>query len=251
MVLLAAGAAAIARHYGLLTRIEDSTRGGSERVALARKASGPRIAARVKHAGLTYPPGEIFVRAFKHEAELEIWGREASEPFRHVATFPILSRSGGPGPKRREGDRQVPEGCYIIDRFNPESSYHLSLGLNYPNASDRILSDRERPGFDIFIHGGRLSVGCLAIGDDAIEELYLLAIDAHLAGQGEIPVHIFPARMSGASWKSLHDESAAEARELAAFWSHLRRIYESFERTRIVPPFEIAPDGSYRVSGET
>ncbi len=107
-----------------------------------------------------------------------MWARHGDGRFRLVASYPILAVSGGPGPKRREGDKQVPEGFYEIDRFNPKSLFHLSLGLNYPNAADRVLSDREHPGGDIFIHGSNVTVGCAPLGNDAIEELYLAALDA-------------------------------------------------------------------------
>ena len=95
-----------------------------------------------------------------------------------VRSWPVLTASGGPGPKLREGDRQVPEGVYSVDQLNPNSAYHLSLRLNYPNAFDRAhaaTDGRERLGGDIFIHGKDVSIGCLAIGDDAIEELFWLA----------------------------------------------------------------------------
>ncbi|HZH97477.1 MAG TPA: hypothetical protein VEX38_00780, partial [Fimbriimonadaceae bacterium] len=100
-------------------------------------------------AGIPYPPPKLFIRAFKQERELEIWGAE-SERFHFLQTYPIVGVSGGPGPKRREGDRQIPEGVYHIDRFNPNSRFHLSLGLSYPNKADRLLGDPERPGSDIF-----------------------------------------------------------------------------------------------------
>ena len=84
-------------------------------------------------------------------------------------------QSGTTGPKRLQGDFQVPEGFYHINEFNPNSNYHLSMGLNYPNSSDRILSDSLRPGGEIYIHGSCVSVGCIPLNDDEIEELYLIA----------------------------------------------------------------------------
>ena len=214
-----------------------------DRVAAARKTTGEAIRKRFAEAGLPYPPREIFLRAFKREMELELWAREKDEPFRKVASFTVTVPSGGPGPKRREGDLQVPEGCYTIAVFNPKSRFHLSLGLNYPNDSDRILSDRERPGGEIYIHGGAKSVGCLPLGDPAIEEVYLAALDTRERGQSEIPVHIFPARMSGEAWKTV----AREKPEFRAFWEELQPIYKAFEKTRRVPVVSVESDGCYRL----
>ena len=176
---------------------------GPERIAAARALRQKVIAERCKTAGLPYPPRELFLRAFKREAELEVWGREDRGKFRRIGLFAVTASSGQPGPKRREGDLQVPEGCYRINVFNPESSFHLSLGIDYPNASDRILSDAKNPGFDIYIHGGAVSIGCLPLGDDGIDEVFLLAQDVKTRGQIDIPVHIFPARMAGEGWNAL------------------------------------------------
>jgi murein L,D-transpeptidase YafK len=215
---------------------------GPARVARARANRGNLIEEKFRAAGLTYP-GEIFIRWFKHEAVLELWARNSAQPFRLVTSWPILASSGGPGPKRREGDRQVPEGFYEIERFNPESLYHLSLALNYPNASDRILSDPQAPGSDIFIHGKAVSIGCAPIGDPAIEELYLAALAARDTGQSRIAVHIFPARMSGAEWTQFSNAHPT----LSEFWAQLQPAYDAFERTHQIPPVTVAADGRYSV----
>ena len=221
---------------------------GEERVAQARAAHGNIIAQKFKDAGLPYPAREIFLRWFKREAVVELWARENRGAFRLIATYEILANSGAPGPKRRQGDLQVPEGFYEIDRFNPESLFHLSLGLNYPNAADRILSDHDKPGGDIFIHGKNVSIGCAPIGDAAIEQLFLAALDTHARGQAGIPVHIFPARMRGAEWVAYAAEHAAINPALADFWKQLQPAYDAFERDRILPAFTVAPDGTYRVT---
>ena len=215
-----------------------------DRVAVARKEKGDALRKRFADAGLPYPPREIFMRAFKHEMELELWAREKDGPFREVATFTITAPSGGPGPQRREGDRQVPEGCYRIEVFNPKSRFHLSLGLNYPNESDRILADRERPGGEIYVHGGAVSIGCLPLGDPVIDEVFLAALDTRARGQSEIRVHIFPARMKGDAWKNL----TAANPELRAFWEDLQPIHDAFESTHLVPEFRVAADGHYQLS---
>jgi murein L,D-transpeptidase YafK len=216
---------------------------GPVRVAKARANRGHMITGKFRAAGLAYP-GEIFLRWFKHEATLELWARNGVKPFRLVTTWPILASSGAAGPKRREGDRQVPEGVYEIERFNPESLYHLSLGLNYPNASDRILSDPQAPGSDIFIHGKAVSIGCAPIGDSAIEELYLAVLDARDAGQASIAVHIFPARMNGVEWTQYSEAHPA----LRGFWTQLQPAFDAFERTHRIPATAVTADGRYQLA---
>lgn len=220
---------------------------GPERIRRARATREAVIREKYRAAQVNYP-GEVFVRWLKHEASLELWARNGSQPFRLVASWPILASSGKPGPKRREGDGQVPEGFYEIDRFNPKSLFHLSLGLNYPNASDRLLSDPQHPGSDIFIHGKDGSAGCAPLGDDAIEELYLAALDARTAGQQRFAVHIFPARMNGPEWDTFVAPYRKDRPELIQFWDTLRPAYEAFERTRQLPQVRADPDGSYHLA---
>lgn len=124
---------------------------------------------------------------------------------------------------------QVPEGFYEVDRFNPLSSFHLSLGLNYPNASDRVLSDPVSPGTDIFIHGGNASIGCLALGDDGIEEVYLAAIDSRVR---PIHVQLFPARMDAPDWPAWRDAQLALHPEFRPLWDELAAAWERLGRER-------------------
>ncbi len=215
------------------------------RVAQARERRWQTVQDRCARAGIAYPPRELFIRAFKREATLEVWARDDRPEFTLIHSYPITYSSGGPGPKRREGDRQVPEGFYEIEGFNPLSLYHLSLRVNYPNASDRVLSDREKPGFDIYVHGGDGSVGCLPIGDAGIEEVYLLASDA--GNRDAIPLHIFPMRMNGPDWNEFVARSGGDAPELIRFWAQLRPGFEMFERTRRVPMVTVTSDGGYEV----
>jgi murein L,D-transpeptidase YafK len=213
------------------------------RLALARTRHEASARQLCTQAGLAYPPRMIFLRAFKRPAELELWATDRGKPMRLLKTYAVagLERCGAPGPKRRQGDLQVPEGCYRIAVFNPQSRFHLSLGLDYPNAADRIHADREKPGGEIYIHGSNVSIGCLPIGDPAIEELYILVSDTHAHGQREIPVHIFPSRMSGESWTTVQARHPGHA----AFWSELQPIYDVFEKTKRVPIVEVAPTGHY------
>jgi murein L,D-transpeptidase YafK len=220
----------------------------ADRVAVARFHHGDMIRNSYHAVAVDYP-GEVFLRWLKREAALELWARNSGRRFRLVATYPILASSGTPGPKRREGDKQVPEGFYEIDRFNPQSSFYLSLGLNYPNASDLVLSDREKPGSDIFIHGSDVSIGCAPLGDDAIEEVYLAALDAREHGQKEIQVHVFPDRMSGPEWERFATDEIARRPELAAFWAQLRPGFEYFEQHRTLPKITVGNDGRYVLDG--
>lgn len=217
---------------------------GPAKVTAARQTAGPRLLSAFQEAGVAYPPGEVMLRVFKWEGELELWAGGRREELKRVRTFTVCGKSGGLGPKRRLGDLQVPEGVYRIDRFNPWSSFHLSLGLSYPNDSDRVLSDREHPGGDIFIHGGCATIGCVPIGDEGIEELYLAALDARTRGQTAILVHVFPHRMDDEGMKFLEAHDPAHL----AFWRALQPIYAAFEACRRPPRVTVDPKtGAYRL----
>jgi len=215
-------------------------------LAEVRKAQIPAWKSALAKQGMAYPPGRLLIRVFKEERELELWAQDsASKPFRLLKTYAVTAASGGPGPKRKEGDRQVPEGFYEISGLNPRSRYHLSMRVNYPNASDRTLSDPQKPGGDIFIHGKAVSIGCVAIGDRAIEEVYALVEDVRNK-RGTWPlVHLFPCRMEGPVWRRL----TAEHRDddaLFRFWSNLKQGYDLFERDRRAPEIRVGKDGSYQ-----
>lgn len=189
---------------------------------------------------IAFPPRRLFIRIFKHEQVVEVWARGKS--WKLAKTYPVCSASGDLGPKRQQGDMQVPEGFYTIDRFNAWSSYHLSLGLTYPNRSDRILGKKGNLGGDIFIHGDCVSIGCVAITDDLIREVYVLATLARSKGHRHIPVHIFPTRMDDAGMKRLTDP------ELQDFWANLREGYEWFETKHTLPRVRVTKAGRYRFS---
>lgn len=144
-------------------------------------------------AGVEYPPTELALIGLKEEKKLELWARDRKRAeFKFIREYDIKAASGKEGPKLRKGDRQVPEGVYRIVRLNPNSNYHLSMKLDYPNEYDLFHANEEgrsEPGSDIFIHGKAVSAGCLAMGDEAIEELFVLA--AHV-GTENIKVVIAP-----------------------------------------------------------
>jgi len=214
------------------------------RVRTARATAQPRLEALFRQAGLRYPAIEIFLRVFKMEGQLELWARnDAGAPFTLVRAYAICAASGTVGPKRREGDLQVPEGFYHVSGFNPWSNFLLSLRVDYPNASDRILGDRRHPGGDIFIHGSCVTIGCIPLRDEPIAEVYLAAVDARSAGQRRIPVHIFPCHLDG-DWLKL-ERQAWRRPGLLEFWRNLQEGYDAFARTRQVPRVSIDRRGKY------
>jgi murein L,D-transpeptidase YafK len=214
-----------------------------DRVAQARKNIGKKITAKCESLGVVYPPKSILLRAFKAEKTLEVWiGPTAEGKLVLLASYPIAAASGVLGPKRNEGDRQVPEGIYEIDTFNPTSKFHLSMRVSYPNASDRIRSDAVKPGGDIYIHGNRKSIGCLAMTDPVIEELYILCLDFAKHGK-RVKVHIFPARMTDAWMKDLTNDEP----EITKLWRELAPIYRAFERTRVIPKVSVDKNGAYKL----
>ncbi|WP_316933186.1 L,D-transpeptidase family protein [Photobacterium damselae] len=137
----------------------------------------PRLKIDFARAEVSYPPKKIALFAMKNEQKMELWAEE-DDTWHLIKNYPITKLSGVMGPKKREGDKQIPEGIYQVEFLNPNSQYHLSMKLNYPNDFDlkyAKLEGRTKPGTNIFIHGKESSVGCLAIGDVAIEELFVLA----------------------------------------------------------------------------
>lgn len=211
------------------------------RVRAARRNTARAIEQLFARRGIRYPAHRLFIRVFKADDRLELWAQPAADqPFKHLKNYPVCARSGRLGPKRRAGDRQVPEGFYHIDRFNPASSYHLSLGLDYPNASDKILSDPDRPGGDIFIHGDCRTIGCVPITDELIEELYIIALDSSETGR-RVAVHVFPTRMVGEAWDALRQRADPNA----LFWDNIRPGFLHFDQQKRLPTFSVDSQGRY------
>lgn len=199
---------------------------------------------------LDWPARQIYVRSFKYDGELEVWVRnDRKESFKLFKTYKVCALAGTLGPKRMQGDYQVPEGFYYINEFNPNSQYYLSLGLNYPNASDKILSDSLHPGGDIYIHGSCVTVGCIPVTDKFIDEIYLLAAFAKNSGQDFIPVHIYPIRYSN---KRSIDYLAGLTRNdqsLKKFAERLESVYDHFELTKQLPLIMVNGNGDYVYDG--
>lgn len=201
--------------------------------------------------GLEWPARYIYIRSFKFDSELEVWAKnKLTDTFSHFKTYRVCALAGYMGPKRIQGDYQVPEGFYYINEFNPYSAYHLSLGLNYPNASDRVLSDSLRPGGEIYIHGSCVTVGCIPITDQQIDELYILASTAYDKGQHFIPVHVFPIRFDVTRSIEYLRDLVKDDPALGKFSRQLEPAYHEFQRTHRLPIVLIAPDGSYSIGRE-
>ncbi len=181
----------------------------------------------------------VFVRIFKRERELELWLKNASGAYSLFRTYPICTYSGELGPKQTQGDNQAPEGFYAVglSQMNPNSRFHLAFNLGYPNAYDRA---HGRTGNFLMVHGNCVSIGCYAMGDAAIEEIYTLADAALQHGQTRFFVHAFPFRL----------EPSALAAETGSpwykFWSELKAGYAAFEKKR-VPPEITVRGGRYSV----
>jgi murein L,D-transpeptidase YafK len=195
---------------------------------------------------LRWPVKNIYIRSFKYDSRLEVWVRYSSdEKYQLFKNYKVCALAGTLGPKRMQGDYQVPEGFYYINEFNPRSNFHLSLGLNYPNSADRILGDSLQPGGDIYIHGKCVTSGCIPIMDQQIEELYILAAHAHAQGQDFIPVHIFPvdfANERSAAYLSRHVKQFPEYTNLTR---QLRNAYMYFEKTKKLPIILTGDRGQY------
>lgn len=169
---------------------------GDHTIATRLAEIGPRARRRWQHwfheAGVAYPPASAKLVVFKRERELQVFAGPSPYALRLVRTIPVTAASGGPGPKLREGDRQVPEGVYEIDKLNPNSLFHVSMRLGYPNAFDERMARRDGRrslGGAIMIHGSDRSIGCVAVGDEAAEDLFVLTADS---GPWRVGVVIVP-----------------------------------------------------------
>lgn len=193
---------------------------------------------------LQWPGKDLYLRAFKLENELEVWTKDAkTQQFQLIKTYRICALSGKPGPKRKKGDKQVPEGFYFIEDFNAHSDFHLSMGINYPNYSDLMNTGGSNPGGDIYIHGGCLTVGCLPMEDEGIKEIYTLCLNAKLNGQNYIPVHIYPTRLTNHGMAILQKETNNTS--LLGFWQNLKQSYDYFEVYHKLLPVMYGSDGNY------
>jgi murein L,D-transpeptidase YafK len=198
---------------------------------------------------LTWPAKFVYIRSFKYDAKLEVWVKNSvKEQYKLFKTYKVCMQSGTMGPKRLQGDFQVPEGFYYINEFNPNSNYHMALGLNYPNSSDRILSDSLRPGGDIYIHGSCVSVGCIPVTNEQIEELYVITSYAKANGEEFIPVHVFPIKYNQKKSVDYLKTSAKNNPSIEKFALQLKTAFDRFEETKQLPVYMINKKGEYVVN---
>jgi murein L,D-transpeptidase YafK len=229
-------------HYASLrryTKLNAAYVSPRQRVRDARETKLKGIQRMFRDKGVTFPPAQLLFRIFKKELRLEVWAASRRDgPLSHIVTYEVCTVAGKLGPKRTEGDSQTPEGFYHVNRFNPASSYYLSMQVSYPNRSDRILKKGRNAGSHIMIHGECVSIGCVAVGDH-IKELWILA---YLSRRrvGRIHVHMFPTRRMQQLIAATRDA------ELEGFWGNLKLGFDHFETHRRVPRVSVDSRGRYR-----
>lgn len=189
-----------------------------------------RLEDRLEERGLKLG-APVFIRIFKREFELELW-MQSGDRFVHFATYPICRWSGRPGPKLAEGDRQAPEGFYTVARgqLNPASRWHRSFDLGFPNAYDRA---NGRTGSFLMVHGGCSSIGCYAVTNPVVDEIWRLVTAALDNGQARFAVHAFPFRMSERNLR-VHGGGRWDA-----FWYDLQQGYDLFEASHVPPAVRV------------
>ena len=194
------------------------------------QTQGLRLQGEFQRSGLELG-APIFIRIFKESKELELWVQRG-ERYYLFRKYRIAHFSGDLGPKMREGDRQAPEGFYAVtpNRMNPWSDFHLAFNIGYPNQYDL---EHNASGGLIMVHGKRASIGCFAMTDRIIEEIYTIADRALNAGQAAFPVHIFPFRMTPANMQR-HGASPH-----IGFWRSLLHGYTLFELTHVPPQVHV------------
>lgn len=193
---------------------------------IARHGSRQPLATRLGEKGFALG-APAFIRILKQENELEVWLRKG-ETFALFETFPICTWSGDLGPKLAEGDKQSPEGFYAVGlkQLNPKSSYYRAFNLGFPNAYDQTFG---RTGSLLMVHGDCVSIGCYAMTDKGIDDIYRIVEAALLAGQNAVPVHAFPFRMTDTAL------AAKAGHRWASYWANLKEGYDLFETTKVPP----------------
>lgn len=199
----------------------------AERLAEISPAAKRRLAEHFTAANAQWPPDDIALVAIKDEKMLELHARAAGQPWKLIHRYPIMAASGNAGPKLRQGDMQVPEGVYGISFLNPDSRFHVSLRVNYPNAFDKEMAAKDGRtdlGGDIMIHGKNVSKGCIAIGDTAAEEVFVLAAEL---GLQNVKVVIAPTDFRG---RSLPEPEEGQPKWLPKLYTEVASAMSQFER---------------------
>lgn len=201
----------------------------------------PEIQKQMKEKNINSAAFDVFLRAFKLEKKLEVWIKNKGDnKYQLFKTYDICATSGVLGPKRQEGDGQIPEGYYEIDLFNPNSDYYLSMRVNYPNSSDMILKTGANPGGAIMVHGKCVTIGCLPITDEGIKELYTLCVEAKNL-KDRIYIDIFPCRFSEENMKMLQEKYPTNME----FWNNIKIGYDFFEANKSLMRVNVDKKGQY------
>jgi murein L,D-transpeptidase YafK len=213
----------------------------NKRVKYAYEILWPTLQSGVKSININPNNYDIYLRAFKSEKTIEVWLKNTGDnEYKLFKTYDICASSGELGPKRQEGDGQVPEGFYTIDLFNPTSNYYLSMRVSYPNQSDKILKTAKSAGGAIMIHGNCVTIGCLPITDEKIKELYILCLEAKNRNR-TVRVDIFPAKLTNENLKKLVTSYSSYSN----FWNSLKPVYDDFEQNRILKKIGVDAKGKY------
>jgi len=207
------------------------------------------LKAQFEAKGLVWPAKYVYIRSFKYDSQLEVWVKDKkTDPYKLFKTYKICALAGNLGPKRFEGDYQVPEGFYYFNEFRPRSNYHLALGINYPNASDRMLSDSIRPGGDVYVHGSCVTIGCIPLTDAPIEELYVLTANTRNAGQDFIPIHVFPVKFKKKKNQEMLEKFLQLRPDYQPMVNSLMSVYYYFEEKKQIPTILVNKSGSYFIA---
>lgn len=215
---------------------KSSTVPTSTRASMAAQRVVPALNQDLQPIGAK-PGDPILLRIFKQESMIELWVQPAGqEDFHLFRSYPICRYSGRLGPKTREGDLQAPEGVYAVRarQLNPHSQYHLSFNLGYPNAYERA---QGWTGSALMVHGSCVSIGCFAMTDPLIEEIYTLVAAALTAGQGSVPVHAFPFRLDADALAAQSDSAHF------TFWTQLAAVYTAFNASHRLPRVRVDARG--------
>lgn len=220
--------------------LDNSDKDGAKRFVAVKKRVTPHLKELFKERELQWG-SPIFIRAFKKERQLELWVKKG-DSFVLLNSYFIAGTSGELGPKLRQGDGQIPEGFYFVTphQMNPRSKFHLSFNIGYPNQYDRAYN---RTGNFIMVHGSNVSVGCMAMTNRKIEEIYTLADAAFEGGQKFFRVHIFPFKMTATAMQQNSRNS------WQPFWQELKIGYQIFENSKL-PPNVTVKDKTYQFENQ-
>lgn len=212
------------------------------RVKNAHDAKYDLIVSKLTDLDLKVSEFELLLKAYKYEEHMILYVRNKSEDkWKVYDTLEFCTTSGTLGPKVQQGDMQIPEGYYNINHFNPYSNFLLSLGVSYPNKADIRKRPSEDKGGAIYVHGGCVTIGCIPLTDDVIQELYILSVLAKNYGQTNVPIHIFPFHLTEFNLNYANQKMS----EHEAFWSNLYKTESYFDSLKIQKPVLIDAAGDY------